>query len=400
MSIVKRPNVAALLVVFISLSLSACGGSSSAKSSDLIIADGATLRALTIEGSGENTTLSQVRSASVPGNDGFPVSGFLPEHTIFAMIPHPSRPWVYVTSFNDCGVAELGCWGNARVDLFEIQPKRLRHISRVFTFDESQLDISCAQNDVGIEGQHGACAIVSGVISPDGSRLYLQDDDFDLLMIFAINPLTGALTFLSEGDQSDVRLHGLAMHPQAALVYNGSNVLDVSDDIISFEFNGAGGNGTQVLAGGEGASDLLLTTEENRHVRIFHLDEPLAPVLVDGYDAGQRGARDVAINNARNRLVVVGRNRVTTLSFDGNDITELDVFDMQDPDGRDIEYRSVVLTRQGEQLQAAVSWFVNDDSNDSGFSGGVSLFDVDADGVITPAATRLTSRASRTLMRP
>ncbi|HLU83468.1 MAG TPA: hypothetical protein VKZ43_08705, partial [Trueperaceae bacterium] len=69
------------------------------------------------------------------GSASLPAAGLLPEHAIFNVIKHPSQPWLYAASMNDCGVAHAACWGNGRIDRFVIENDSLRHDGAAFLYD-------------------------------------------------------------------------------------------------------------------------------------------------------------------------------------------------------------------------------------------------------------------------
>ncbi|MFO7544417.1 MAG: hypothetical protein R6W77_02870, partial [Trueperaceae bacterium] len=342
------------------LVLSSCTSAPPGPPGTHVISEGRTLHLLRIE----SGAIVEVASASIPA------AGLLDGHQIFNVIAHPSQPWLYTASMNECQEADFWCWGNARIDRFVVGANTLTHAGAAFMHDATQVDIPCAQAvvDPAYVGQVGYCAPVGMVFSSGADRLYVDDDDADVVHIFSV-AASGNLTFLHEGAATEA--HGLAIDPTDTYLYNGSNVISVAGDVATSVFVGMAGNTTTLvsLAGDPG----LVTTQWTEGVAVYDLADPLAPALVDLYDFGASNqARDLAFDPALNRIVAVGRDVVHTLSFDG---ATFSLDDTHVPPWAEItEYRGVARV-DGDM--ALASWFVNDAG---AISGGADLFSVAANG--------------------
>jgi hypothetical protein len=327
-----------------------------------VISEGRTLHLVRIE----SGTIVEVASASIPA------AGLLDGHQIFNVIAHPSQPWLYTASMNECQEAEFWCWGNARIDRFVVGANTISHAGAAFVHYATQVDIPCTQYavDPAFVGQVGYCAPVGMAFNSSASRLYVDDDEDDVVHIFSVNA-AGNLTFLHEG--AETAAHGLAIDPTDTYLYNGSNVISVAGDVATSVFAGMPGNATTLvsLAGGPG----LVTTQWADGVAVYDLTDPEAPALVDLYAFGVGiHARDLAFDPALNRILTVGRDVVHALSFDG---ATLSLDDSYTPPGPErTEYRGVA--RVGGDT-ALTSWFVNDAG---AISGGADLFSVAADGTL------------------
>jgi hypothetical protein len=182
-----------LRFIVLALSAAACGGSGGDKPYEgemFVVSSGRSLHLFGIV-EGQTTELSAAE---------LPSEGLLDGHGIFGIIRHPSEPWFYTTSFNDCRDNDYWCWGNARIDRFLVEKATITHLDQVFAYDASVELSTCAQEDWGYDGQVGACAPVNGVFSVDGTRLFMNDDSDDVFQIFSVDASTGALDMLFEGE--------------------------------------------------------------------------------------------------------------------------------------------------------------------------------------------------------
>ncbi|MEI2420423.1 hypothetical protein V6O07_09120, partial [Arthrospira platensis SPKY2] len=114
-------------------------------------------------------------TATLPGLLG-------PGIAIFGVALHPTQPWLATTAMVHSN------WGAARIDLFEFTDEGLEHLGTTELYDVTDLD--CAYGDLG------DCAITELVFHPDGTRLYVNEDSFDVVITFSVNTTTGALAFL------------------------------------------------------------------------------------------------------------------------------------------------------------------------------------------------------------
>lgn len=305
------------------------------------------------------TVLGLIGDELVPGDTAeVPGDGLLVTHKIFNAIYHPSEPWLYVVSMD-------ADWGNARIDRFAVGTYSIDYLDAAFVYEADFPGIACTADFSPDDPWVGSCAPVGVVFSPDGTRLYVDDDDFDILQIFSVEA-DGSLQFISEGAETDV--HGLAIDDTGTYVYNGTNVIDVTGDTAATVFVGSGGNSTSLvdLGGVPG----LVTTLYTDTIAVYDVTNPVAPTLVASHDAGSNQVREIVYDGALGRFFSVGREAVRSFSFDGANFTEVDAHE-----STLTEYRDVFLDEDEAHLAAA--WF-----NMIGGSG-VELFEVASDGTLT-----------------
>lgn len=285
-----------------------------------------------------------------------------PGIAIFGLALHPSQPWLATTAMTHYN------WGAARIDLYAFTDEGLDHVGTTELYDVAGL--GCA------DGGLGGCAITELVFHPDGTRLYVNEDNDDVVITFSVNTTTGALTFLEQGPS--VWQQGLTVHPTAPYLYNGTTVLELVGGLPQDLVSGDGGNSTTVFAGAAGMR--LLTTIGNGEVRLLDLTDPAAPVLLDDVSISGSGARALAVDAARERAIVVGTESVAVYSFTGDALTELSSLPVPaDPPFSERIYRGV--SWMGDGTYAAGMWF----TNEAGGLGGYTLFHVDAAGVVSVA---------------
>ena len=315
----------------------------------------------------EEGALVEADSASIPAAD------LLPQHAIFNVIKHPTEPWLYAASANDCGGGTVACWGNGRIDRFVIENDSIRHDGAAFLYDLDAVDVTCAQApvDPAYDGQVGWCAPNGMVFSPDGKRFYVDDDDLDGIHIFAVDG-AGDLTFLAEGGTTSA--HGLTIDASGDYLYNGSSVISVAGDVAADVFAGAYGNATAIVD--VGGTARLISTVLTSDVAAYDLIDPLAPNLIDTLALGSDLARDLEMSSTGG-VVVVGKNSVRTALFDGTAFTALDTYTAAE--AFTTQYRGVALSADGTSAIAA--WFQR--LAEDTFSGGAQLFAIADDGVLT-----------------
>lgn len=312
-----------------------------------VVADGQTLRLLNVS-SGE---IEELDSAQLPA--------LSPYQAIYAVVAHPTQPWLYTASMRTG-------WGDARIDRFVLAGDTITHGGAAFTYPFSGIAADC------VYGNEDDCAPVGMVFSPDGSRFYVDEDDWDVVQVFSVDA-AGDLTFITEG--ASTAAHGLTIDPTGTYLYNGSNVIEVTADMPVTVFSGTGGNSTQLidLAGGPG----LISTGGTSDVAIYDLTDPLLPVALASLNLGSNQARELAFTDGLERIVTVGRNNVRTLAFDGAAIAAEGTHTVAE--AYDIEYRGVGLTNDAKY--ALASWFSNDPA--APLIGGVELFEIATDGALT-----------------
>lgn len=341
------------------------------------MSDGISVHMLTV--ASDETEI--VTTASIPDE------GLLAGQRIFNMVHHPSLPLVYAVSANDCFGGADWCWGNGRIDAFRVVGDTITH-EFAFLQDASLTGMSCAQQVSGYVGQEGECAPVGMTFSPDGTRLYVDDDYDDLVQVFTVDE-TGRLSFVTEG--ASTALHGLAIDPTATYLYNGQHVIEVTGDAPVDVTPGTGGNSTALvtLPGGPG----LITTVGTNDIGVYDLADATAPAVVDELVLpDSNGARDLDYLPTLERIVSVGRDAVHSVAFDGATLSLDDSY--APPEVETVEYRGVALTEDGAYALAA--WFTTDTEQQP---GGVDLFSVAPDGTLTRLDRYEFSGSSRTVMR-
>lgn len=351
-----------------------------------VTAEGANLHLVRVKADG----LVNVRSSSLPGVN------LAAGHTIFSVTRHPTRPWLYVTSFLNYD------WGNARIDRYVIRDDRLVHAGRVFKYDDQSLatssgqSTSCSGPDDG-SGNYGGCAPVAASFSADGRRLYVQEDSADVLNIFAVDLATGDLTLLWEGESPS--LHGVARHPVQSYLYNGANVFDVTGDQAVLVQSGSDGNDTTIVS--TAAGDLLASTTGTAGLGVYSLADPSAPGLLSSLTYANHQVRALAVSSDARRIVTVGRNNVRTFSFDGSDLGELDKLDKS---GGSFTYENRELALSSNGKYALVAWFrstaaPDDRPNGGDPQGGFTLYAIADDGSLSQREEVTTAARARVVER-
>jgi hypothetical protein len=316
--------------------------------------------------------LTLVDSASVPA-DGLHV-----QTTIFSLIQVPDSPVFYATMLN--GPGNDRWWGDAQFHRFEITPSGITYDGLAFAYDtakyESASVASCSGDSVASpDSQVGNNAPVSGVFSADGSQLYVNDDCPDRFQIFNVDPSSGDLELVFEGART--WLHGMAIHPTQPYVYNGAQVIEVTEDTATLieERSDLAGNFTTVVA-----PDWLYTTINwTNGFGIFSLTDPAAPALVASASLSNNAARALAIHG--DRTVVVGRDTMTTFTFDGTDLTQTG--QLKGTPEIPVEHRAVALVNEGRS--AITAWFATTNRDTWAQVGGYQVFTIANDGAVTAA---------------
>jgi hypothetical protein len=400
---IHRQNVLALLFSFaMFFILSSCSSSSNdppppaSPSEYLVITSGLTVALYQMDGS----TPVEVGSASIPDD------GLLDGHAIFGVVRHPEGSWLYVLSLNGPATEWLGTedwwWGNARIDRFAVSRNGVEYAGLAFAYNPDTHDsatIARCSADNWYPGQVGGCAPVNGIFSYDGARFYIVDDNDDVLHIFQVEDGSGDLTLLWEGGQATY-MHGMALHPTEPYLYRGSTVFELlSDDTADRLFQGDEGNYTTYVSRDPAdGPDLLFSTYNTNQIGAWSLADPEIPVTIDLLEIGTHQARALAVTESLERAVTVGRNSVATVAFNGDSFTLEEQFEIErEPGDEHIENRSVALL--SNDTYAAVAWFTRTDTNLSGFTGGVTIYEISTLGEITALQTLELDRASRVVMR-
>jgi len=340
----------------------------------VVVAHGRTVRLLDVS----DGTIQEVSSAEIPP------SGLLDGHQILSATVEPGRQRIFVGSSNDCSAGAANndwCHGNGRIDRFTYDQTSIVYDGLAYDMNDAafQADgIACAEGteaDTGFLGQEGRCAPVGLAMSQDASRLYTIERRSNAVGLFAVEPSSGDLSFLAEGTLASAS--GVGAHPDGTHVYHGSSVFDVSGDMVVRIHEGQSGNAPEVI---EGDPDLLVTTLDTSALGVFDLTDQTAPVEIDSLSLGSGEVRDQAHNEALTRFVVVGKNSVRTISFDGAQLaTENGQVTVG---GQPQQNRAVTLTGENDEL--AVVAFFRSGEGDPIASGGVTLYGIgDSTGKLT-----------------
>lgn len=378
--------VACAILVLTPFSPIGCGGSSSSVpvTGDLVVlAEGTNLHLLSVTAGG----VSLVGSASLPP------AGLLGGHTIWNVIKHPTQPWLYTCSGNECRGNGMWCWGDARIDRWVYSALGIAHLGVAFVYDAGAGPACGAQP--GYEGvEVGRCSPVGMAFSSDATRLYVDEDDDDIFHILSVDA-AGALAFV--GDGASTSYHGMATYPGGPYLYNGSRTYDVTGDVAVQTAAGTRGNATEVFDLGGGTRGLI-TTLNNDDLAIYDLTVPATPALIDQFDVTEGGtygqathansgpARYQAHTAGASRIVVVGVEYVATMSFDGAVLAVEDR--IVDADPLDVINRGVALALNG--TRALVAWHKPWDALGNPldpFQGGMTVYSIAPDGSLAALTT-------------
>ena len=332
----------------------------------VIVADGRTVRLLDVS----SGTIQELDQAEIPP------SGLLAGHQIFSAAVDPNRSLLFVGSANDCTPGDDWCGGNARIDRFTFTRSDISYDGLAYQMNDAAFEadgIPCAEGtdvETGFSGQEGLCVPLGLALSPDGSSLYMVNRRGGRFIgLFSVDPLTSNLAFVTQGGSPGNG--GVASDPGGTYVYNGTGVYDVSGASIVPVRGDAAGNATEVV---EGSPNVLVTTLDESGFGVFDLSDPSAPVEIDSISVGAYQVRHQAHDEALSRFVIVGRNGVRTLSFDGSNLAiEDEAILSSDPPQQN---RGVTIAGENDEL-AVVTFFRAGGGFASVQPGGVDLYEVD-----------------------
>jgi len=324
----------------------------------VVAASGIRLDALRFASSGRTTS----DTATLPG------TGFDPNHTIFGLAWHPTQPWLFVSSM----IHQQ--WADARIDVFAFEGGAFDHVATNRLVDYTAQ--SCV--DTTVDPAVDYCAVTEMAFNPTGTELYVNADFDDLVLSFAVDTTTAALTYVAEA--APVWYQGLVSHPSEPYLYNGLNVIEVVAGVpetVGTDVYENGGNGTMVLATASGLR--LLSAIDNRSVVLADLVDPASPNELDRIDLNGSDARFASADVASQRTIVVGNDIAGVMSFAGDTLTDLGptILERLDPATTRV-FRGVAWVPGTDHAVAA--WF------DSNGAGGHSILDIAVDGSVTIAA--------------
>ncbi len=302
---------------------------------------------------------ASVDTATLPG------AGLDPDHSIFGLTMHPTLPWLFVSSMVHSN------WGDARIDVFEFSDGMFSHVATNVMDDFDTL--SCA-NDVDPD----SCALTEMTFNAAGTNLWVNEDDNDVVVTFTVDTTTGVLTFVD--DTPTVSYQGLIKHPTAPYLYNGLNTLGISGGVAQDDPTYAysdGGNGPMVFETAAGWR--LLSTVDNQDVVLADLTDPGTPAVLDTVElTDYYDARFASADLESERVIAVGDDLATVLSFAGDTLTDLGGTDLaQLVPGTMRVFRGVAWVPGTNTAVAA--WFTPDGE------GGYSVLEVAGDGSVTIA---------------
>lgn len=365
--------------------LDGCNSSSSNNtvSSFIAIGSGTNLLSYTLDA---NSNPAQISSAAIPSGS------LLGGHAIFDIKKHPTKNLLYVASLNECSDASTSwCWGNARIDRFSYNSAgKLTHDGAAFTYTNGS-GPACADVASGNTGQVGVCAPTNIAFSPDGSRLYVDDDADDLVQIFSVDSTSGDLTYIWEGDSTS--MNSMVVSQDGNYLYTGTNVHTLSSDTSSTTTSGNNGNETEIVSNGTGY--VLTTTIGSNGLGIYDLSTPTAPAQIAlNSTLGSGNAVSQAASSDLSRFVTVGHNTVTSVSFDGaSTLTQDDQYVISE--AINTVNRDVAVTENGDY--AIVAWFrPYDDVGNALLDGGISVYAIDSStGALTQVISTNLGAVSR-----
>jgi hypothetical protein len=275
--------------------------------------------------------------------------------------------------------------------------------------DEDVALPSCALEDWGYPRQVGACGPTALAFSPDGSRVYVNEDRNDQGLVLAAEG-DGTLSYLSVGERRSIRQQGIAVSGDGAVVYNGDNAFTTADDELVQTHFGDGGNATEVME--FDGTEVLVSTIRNSGLEIFDLSVPTEPSLIAAGTPTSSTARFQHHNLDGSRFVTVDHEDLSVFSFDGEALSELASLEIpvdlgEATCGEDEECvyharnRSVQMSADGSQVMTgvfAVAW--EEDGMDAlPFWGQLRSFDIDgATGVATEVDSLEFQGTTRTVL--
>lgn len=287
-------------------------------------------------------------------------------YSIFGIAMHPNGKWVYVTSTYSAGGGFW--WGNGLISRFSVNWS-----TGALAFEKSFAAFSAS----------GQSAPITPAISPDGAFLYNQDDDYDGIMMWSIDPNTGDLTLVAEGGGSNAYLHGVAVSADGTKVYNGDIVFDVDASIpsITYASETVGGGNSNAMAG-----SYMFVADDNFSwgLRAYDVSVPAAPTLIDYYDANDEGSRVADVTKDGLKVVTSGWCGLKSYTFDGATLTNVDEYIGCDgtwlTGGIREMYRAVSVDDSGTTVASA---YFNSSTGNNFQPSGYKLFSLAADGTLT-----------------
>jgi hypothetical protein len=239
---------------------------------------------------------------------------------------------------------------------------------------------------------------VKMAINAAGTRMVHQDDDLDGLVLWSIDPATGALVWLSEA--SGTRNHGVAFSADGQYVYNGTTLFTISGNTIARTMRGTNGNAGQIFG------DTLFFIVPNNGLYAASLAAPASPTLIT--NLASPADRDLFTRNG-SLLLASGFGGIKSYTF-GTGVfaaaagaAELQRDGSANLGDTGVMYRSVHLNQTGNI--AVASYFKTPQSSipRGGKPSGYLFATVAADGQlarITDSATAQYARSAKFIKQP
>lgn len=338
-------------------------------------------------------TLTHPTSANTSGNVS---ASFGTNYSIFDVAMHPSGKWLYVASFYDCGWGVPYCWGGDVIHRYAIN-----WTSGALTHEAS---IHAPAND-------RYDAPVALAFSPDGTRMYNQDDNWDGLRMWNVDTVTGALTYVAQSQENVSGAHGVAVAANGSRVYHGNGVYTPTATTFLRTTVGTTYDNSHTIIG---SSLFGVGVDSEWSLRVYSLANPDAPTLVTSASTKLTNqARSIALNATGSRLVASGWGGLKSWSFDGAAFTAVagagELRDGGNPwptGGTRRMYRTVSMNSSANLLASAYfTNYVNTPSGayKSGAPSGYILASLAADGSLAMVSdtTNMTySRVARFFKKP
>ncbi len=246
-------------------------------------------------------TFTHPTAATTSGNVS---ASFGTNYSIFDVAMHPSGKWLYVASFYDCGWGTPYCWGGDVIHRFAINwtTGALTHEASIHAPANDKYD-----------------APVALAFSPDGTRMFNQDDNWDGLRMWSVDTATGALTYVAQSQENVSGAHGVAVSANGSRVYHGNSVYTPTATTFLRTTAGNTYDNSHVIIG----NNLFgVGVDSDWSLRVYSLANPDAPALTTSASTKLTNqARSIALNSTGSRVVASGWGGLKSWSFDGATFT-------------------------------------------------------------------------------
>ncbi len=316
-------------------------------------------------------TVTADSAATTSGNVTVVVGG---NYTIFGVSMHPSGKWLYTASTYECWTGSPFCWDNGLISRFGIN-----WTTGALTFQKT------------VQNRPSCSAPVTINFSPDGSRLFDQDDCLDGIQMWSVDASTGDLNFLDEA--GGAHLHGVGVSADGSRVYNGDNVYSVSSTTLALTHIGVGCNSSIIRGSTLFCADYR-TGWPNWEINTFSLTDPDAPSLIASMPTYTQQGRVLAVSADGARIVSAGWGGLKSFDYNGAVITPaaasgsnewVDGGGAWPGSGVRKMFRGVSMNKSGSMLSAAYFTFNSSIGPQGVPPSGYMLFTLAADGSLSLA---------------